>query len=81
MRRGFSASLAGAFGICVRQDDHELVAAEAARKPVRARGRAQRFSDGLDDGVAGLVADEVVDVLEAVEVDEQDQSEGGGGAR
>ena len=55
-----------------RFDEHdELVAAVAPDGVVRTDDRAQPFADGLQELVAGLAAELVVDVLEPVDVDEQ----------
>ena len=51
--------------------EHELVAAEAGGHLVAADGGAQALGDGEQQAVAGVVAEAVVDDLEAVEVDEQ----------
>ena len=53
-------------------DKHdELVAAEASDGVLVAYGPLQSRADGLQQGVAGGVPEVVVDVLEAVDVDEQ----------
>ena len=52
--------------------DHELVAGIARHEVLAAHAAAQACRDLLQHAVAGLVAERVVDVLEAVEVDEQD---------
>src|SRR6185503_3072655 len=52
--------------------EDELVAAEARGHLVAADGAAQALGDGEQEAVAGVVAETVVDDLEAVEVDEQD---------
>ena len=51
--------------------DDELVAAEAGEHVVVAQRRAQATGDRLQQLVADLVAEAVVDRLEVVEVDEQ----------
>jgi hypothetical protein len=56
----------------VLADEDELVAAEAGGHLVAADGRAQALGDRQQEAVAGVVAEAVVDDLEAVEVDEQD---------
>ena len=55
----------------VGQDDRELVAAEAGEHVAGAQHRAQTRADLLEHEVAGAVAERVVELLEAVEVDEQ----------
>ena len=55
------------------EQHHELVPAEAADGIAFAQASAQPFRDFLEHAVAGFVAERVVDVLEAVEVDEQDR--------
>ena len=52
-----------------RAEDGELVAAEAGGHPVGRAGAADRLGDGHQQGVPGLVAEDVVDLLEAVEVE------------
>ncbi len=52
--------------------DDELVAAEAGQHVVLAQHRAQPLGHDLEELVADLVAEAVVDRLEVVEVDEQD---------
>ena len=56
----------------VLAEDRELVAAEAGDGLVPAQRVAQAIGDGLDQLVAGRVAEAVVDDLEAVEVEEED---------
>ena len=58
----------------VAQQDGELVAAEAGDHVGLADAVVQRAADGADDLVAGLVAAGVVDVLEAVEVEQEDRA-------
>ena len=58
----------------VAQQDGELVAAEAGDHVGLADAVVQRAADGADDLVAGLVAARVVDVLEAVEVEQEDRA-------
>ena len=55
----------------VLDDHHELVAAEAREQVGLAQRRRQRAGHALQQLVADPVAERVVDVLEAVEVDEQ----------
>ena len=55
----------------VLQQHCELVAAEAGQGVARAQGRGDALGDGHEQTVAGLVADAVVDELEAVHVREQ----------
>jgi hypothetical protein len=55
----------------VLDDDHELVAAEPREEVGVAQRAAERRADGLQELVADPVAERVVHVLEAVEVDEQ----------
>ena len=58
----------------VAQQDGELVAAEAGDDVGLADAVMQRAADRADDLVAGLVAAGVVDVLEAVEVEQEDRA-------
>ena len=58
----------------VAQQDGELVAAEAGDHVGLADAVVQRAADRADDLVAGLVAAGVVDVLEAVEVEQEDRA-------
>ena len=53
------------------EQDRELVAAEPGDDVAGADRRAQPHGDLDEQAVAGVVADAVVDLLEAVEVDEQ----------
>src|SRR6186713_3357293 len=55
----------------VLDDDHELVSAEAREKVGLAQRRRQRRRHAFQELVAYAMAERVVDVLEAVEVDEQ----------
>jgi hypothetical protein len=52
------------------QDQHELVAADAADGVALAQHRAQPLAHALQQLVAGRVAERVVDELEVVEVHE-----------
>ncbi len=61
----------GVVGEAVDQDP-ELVAAEAGDDVAGAQVRAQPRRDGAQQGVAGVVAEAVVDQLEVVEVEEED---------
>ena len=54
-----------------RQEDGELVAAEPRHGVGLAQRRAQPRRDALQDAVAGMVAERVVDLLEAVQVEQQ----------
>ena len=55
----------------VLDDHHELVAAEPREQVGLAQRVRQRRGDALQQLVADAMAERVVDVLEAVEVDEQ----------
>ena len=55
----------------VLQQHGELVAAEAGQGVARTQGRVHALGDGDEQAVPGLVADAVVDDLEAVDVGEQ----------
>ncbi len=57
--------------VVLLEQDRELVAAEAGERVGRRVMASQPSGDGEQDGVAGLVAEAVVDRLEAVEVDVQ----------
>jgi len=65
-RRGLGGGIVRAW-----QDHQELVAADARQQVVVAHAAAQPARDFLQDAVARVVAIDVVDRLEAVEVDEQ----------
>ncbi len=56
----------------VRAQHHELVAADARYQVGRTQGPAEAVAHLLQQLVAGIVAEAVVDELEAVEVDEQE---------
>ncbi len=58
-------------GIEARQDHHELVAAQARDRVRFAHGSRQPLRDRLQELVARVVAERVVDALEVVEVEEQ----------
>src|ERR1051326_7125931 len=64
---------AGAAEVRVREDDRELVAAEAGEEV----GRAQRLAHGAaelgEDDVADGVAERIVDLLEVVDVEHQER--------
>jgi hypothetical protein len=62
---------------CPEQQDHELVAAEAADEVAVADLVADSVRDSSEDGVPGEVAEPVVDRLEAVEVDDQHRPRSG----
>ena len=51
------------------QQDHELVAADACERVGRPEQRLEARADRLQQQIAGRVAERVVDLLEAVEVD------------
>lgn len=61
--------VAGSWGVLAEQD--EFVTGQAGEGVAGAQGRAQALSDFDQDVVAGLVAEGVVDGLEAVQVDER----------
>ena len=74
---GHIAALHGAVGQRVAvgdrvDQDHEFVAGIARHEILASHAAAQTLGDLLQHTVAGLVAERVIDVLEAVEVDEQD---------
>ena len=60
-------------GLALRADldDGEFVAADAGDRVGLAQQRAQPLADLLDELVAGIVAERVVDLLEAVEIEHQ----------
>ncbi len=60
----------------VRQDDRELVAAEARDGVGAPQTAAEDVGDGRDELVAGAVAERVVDVLEVVEVEREHRAAG-----
>ncbi|KAG0743471.1 hypothetical protein G6F24_016261 [Rhizopus arrhizus] len=59
------------FVVATAQDQAELVAAEPAGQVLLAGHRAQDVAHALQHAVAGLVAMAVIDLLEAVAVDQQ----------
>ena len=67
-----SAVAARLVGAAVGQQDGELVAAEAGDRGAVAHALAQRVGHLADQLVAGAVAERVVDVLEAVDVEQHD---------
>ncbi len=56
---------------CAGRDDRELVSAQARHGVRVANERLEPLGQGLEEQVAALVAERVVDLLEAVEVEEQ----------
>ena len=64
-------------------DHHEFVAADARHFVARMDDRFDAVADFLEHGIAGLMPERVVDVLEAVEVDQdqRDDLAGNGDAR
>ena len=60
--------------IGVGQDHRELVAAYAGDDVALAQARSQRTGDGHQDIVSGRVAEAVVDLLEAVEVEHEQRA-------
>ena len=56
---------------CIGQDDDELVAAEPADQVFAPRAFKQARADLLQQAIAGFVTVQIVDRLEAVQVDEQ----------
>ncbi len=56
----------------VRQDDGEFVAAHPAKRVIFAQTGFEPLADGAEEAVAGVVAEGVIDELEAVEVDEHE---------
>jgi hypothetical protein len=61
----------GVDGLGVGQDHGELVAADPGDDVGGAQRLAQPFADGLQHDIAGLMAEAVIDLLEAIDVDEQ----------
>ncbi len=59
----------GARRIAVRQHDDELVAAQAPQQVGRLDAGAQPFGELDQQGVAGRMAEAVVDVLEVIEIE------------
>jgi hypothetical protein len=74
LQRGPQPQPGGAGGRLVArvEDDRELVAAEAGQRVLRAQHGLQAGPDLAQDLVAGVMAEGVVELLEAVEVDEQE---------
>ena len=64
-----------------RQQDGELVAADAGHELGAGHAGLQARADLAQQPVAGLVAERVVELLEVVEVDQQQRELGLGGAR
>ena len=52
-------------------DDHELVASQAAHRVAAAHGLGQAVGHRAQQPIPDVVAERIVDVLEAVQVDEQ----------
>ncbi len=68
-----SATLQGVVGVGeIVEHDDELVAAEPGEHVMPSYLVAEPLGDALEDGVAGFVAELVVHLLEAVEIEEQD---------
>ena len=70
--RARSARSRALAGVDVAQEQEELVAAEAGDEVALADGALERAGDGLERLVAAGVAELLVDLLEAVEVDRDD---------
>ena len=68
----------GAPRALVWEQHHELVAADPVGAVGRAHRRVQALGKGADPRVAGLVAERVVDLLQAVEVEHDDAEVGAG---
>src|SRR4029079_19254387 len=49
--------------------DGKLIAAEAREKIMRSQPANQALGDGCDQLIAGLMAERVVDILEAIDID------------
>ena len=79
--RAPATSAASVESVDAVEQDGELVAAEAGDRVGRAHRRLQPPRDLLEDGVAGRVAEAVVDRLEVVEVDEHDADRGAAAQR
>ena len=62
----------GAPRALVREQHHELVAADPVGGVGRAHRGAQALAEGAEARVAGLVAERVVDLLQAVEIEHHD---------
>ena len=60
------------------QYDHELIPTHAHHDILGAHGRANALRDGLQELVAGLVSARIVDVLEAIEIQEQHREHAAG---
>ena len=56
-----------------RRDDGELVPAESGDRVRIADQRAEPVTEPLEEQVAALVAERVVDLLEAIEVEQEDR--------
>ena len=70
--RDLGRDLSGAVGAGdLGHEDRELVAAEPGDRVARAQGSLRRPADHREQEIAVVVAQGVVDLLEAVEVDEQ----------
>ena len=67
----------GLLGVGVREDHRELVPADSCECIRLANGMPQRTSDGLEQIIACLMAEPVVDLLEVVQID---QEHGAGGS-
>src|SRR6187431_787806 len=67
----FAGALDGLRRVAVLQHDDELVAALAGAEVVGAHRAANRAGDELQRAVACLVPEPVVDLLEAIDVDDQ----------
>ena len=63
----------GAIDVGRRQQHRELVAAEPRHRVGRAQGAAQARRHFLQHQIAGVMAERVVDLLEAIEIDQQDR--------
>ena len=76
VRQGAEAALAIRSGLVPVHDDDELVAAEARHEVAGVDGAAQAPGDLLEQRVAGIVAQRIVDLLERIEIEEDEPDPG-----
>ena len=65
-------ALASDLDVGLGQDQHELLAAEAARHVATTHGALQQTTEVAQQGVADVVTERIVELLEEVEVDHHD---------
>ena len=74
-----TGSLHGCILVGSREQDSELVAAESAERVALTQHRRQSLSDLLQESVTHLMAEQIVDVFESIEIEQQHSTSRSGG--